>query len=129
MPSQQFSFTLSIDSSDSDLTTTGGKGHNLSILSRDGRVLVPPGFVVTTAAYHHFVNHDGKQLQTEIEIALGQLRKDGESTTTAAASDLEAISATIQAAFRKCRLAKVLQSEIESRLSNLFPNSTQYFAV
>ncbi|MDC0674386.1 phosphoenolpyruvate synthase [Nannocystis radixulma] len=37
-----------------DLSRVGGKGQNLGALARAG-FPVPPGFVVTTAAYHHFV--------------------------------------------------------------------------
>ncbi|MFY0532297.1 PEP/pyruvate-binding domain-containing protein [Nannocystis pusilla] len=37
-----------------DLARVGGKGQNLGALTRAG-FPVPPGFCVTTAAYHHFV--------------------------------------------------------------------------
>ena len=117
----QPAFTLSLDSPYSDLSTTGGKGHNLSILSRDGSSIpVPPGFVVTTAAYHDFVNQDDKLLLKEIETELNQVQKY---------ATLEATSTTIRTAFRKRRLSNALQAEIVDRLASLFPDPTQHVAV
>ena len=45
-----------------DLTLAGGKGANLGELSRAG-FDVPPGFVITTAAYERLFQHDGLQSQ------------------------------------------------------------------
>jgi phosphoenolpyruvate synthase/pyruvate phosphate dikinase len=48
------SFTLSLDSSEITLESAGGKGLNLSRLVVAG-FPVPPGFILTTAAYHAYV--------------------------------------------------------------------------
>src|SRR5215813_12381862 len=42
-----------------DLALAGGKGANLGELTRAG-FPVPPGFCVTTAAYHDFVRESGE---------------------------------------------------------------------
>jgi len=102
--------TLPLDSTESNLATAGGKGHNLSILSRGG-ISVPDGFVVTTSAYRDFVNQNKKNLLTTIE-----------STLSSHADDLDEASAIIQAAFRKQELPTKLQNEIAERLSELDPN-------
>ncbi len=47
-------FVLPLDSSDATLSRVGGKGANLSRLMRAG-FPVPPGFLITTSAYHAFV--------------------------------------------------------------------------
>ena len=56
-------FTLPIDSSEATLAVAGGKGANLSRLTRAG-FPVPPGFLVTTDSYYAFVqaNHLQKQI-------------------------------------------------------------------
>lgn len=56
-------FVLPFDSPDTALTAVGGKGANLSRLARAG-FPVPPGFLITTAAYYAFVqaNHLQKQI-------------------------------------------------------------------
>ena len=45
---------LPLDSSDALLATVGGKGANFSCIARAG-FPVPPGFLITTAAYDAFV--------------------------------------------------------------------------
>ena len=45
---------LPLDSSLATLSTTGGKAQNLAKLAQAG-LPVPPGFIVTTAAYQAFV--------------------------------------------------------------------------
>ena len=87
-------FTLPLDSSESNLNTTGGKGHNLAILSRDGNFPVPPGFVVTVAAYHHYVS-SSPGLLSDIEAALSKLHVNNESPSTGTAK-LEDISDAIK---------------------------------
>lgn len=56
-------FVLSFDTLDATLSVVGGKGANLSRMTRTG-FPVPPGFFVTTEAYHAFVqsNHLQKQI-------------------------------------------------------------------
>ena len=137
MASQQH-YTLPLDSFESNLATTGGKGHNLSILSRagnnrsddDGRVLnIPPGFVVTTAAYYEFVNQGGQSnsLSEEIDTALEKLCDDGGN-----GGDVEVVSEIIRNAFLKRSLPSAVEAEISNRLANLCPTSAQqqrFFAV
>ena len=108
-------FTLPLDSSESNVNTTGGKGHNLAILSRDGNFQVPPGFVVTIAAYHHFVS-SSPGLLSEIEAALSRLHLDAAPSTGTA--KLEEMSDTIRKAFRTKDLPKDLREDIASRLSS-----------
>lgn len=100
---------LPLDSPDSTLTTTGGKGHNLSILLRDGSIPVPNGFCVTVSAYRQFI----KPLQKEIGDLLN------ESDTNSNGSNLEQLSDRIQSVFKKHSLSKELQDEIQSALAKL----------
>ena len=93
-----------LDSPHSDLSTVGGKGHNLSVLSRGG-INVPPGFIVTIDAYFKFLR-DNKHLATLVN----QLTSKHED-------DLEEASALIRAAFQKCSLPKETQAEISKSLS------------
>ncbi len=55
-------FVLPLDSSDATLAVVGGKGANLSHLTRAG-FPVPPGFLITTAAYRAFVQANDLQKQ------------------------------------------------------------------
>ena len=99
--------TLPLDSTESNLATTGGKGHNLSILSRGG-ISVPGGFVVTTSAYHDFINENNKKLLHKIE-----------ETLNSHDDNLEEASAIIQTAFRNQKMSSELRNEIVKRLSEL----------
>lgn len=111
--------TLQLNSEDSNLSTTGGKGHNLSILSR-GDISVPDGFVVTISAYKTFVNQKLSTGLLQSTTLLHQI----ETTLTSQGNedlDLDEASATIQAAFRKQKLSKELQNEISMRLRALDP--------
>mmetsp|Transcript_5168 Transcript_5168/g.7881 ORF Transcript_5168/g.7881 Transcript_5168/m.7881 type:complete len:881 (-) Transcript_5168:436-3078(-) len=101
--------TLPLNAAESNLSLTGGKGHNLSILSRGG-ISVPGGFVVTTSAYHDFVSQNNKKLLTKIE-----------ATLTSHVDDLDEASAIIQAEFRKQKFSTTLRNEIAERLSELDP--------
>ena len=128
-PSADQRFTLPLDSSESNLNTTGGKGHNLAILSRDGGFPVPPGFVVTVSAYHHFLS--SSNLLSDIEAALSKLHLNADNPTTGTA-ELEEISDTIRAAFRKRDVPRDLRDEIADRLSTpaIFPDiDNTYLAV
>lgn len=93
-----------LDSPDSDLSTVGGKGHNLSVLSR-GAINVPPGFIVTIDAYFKFIR-DNKHLATLVN----QLTSKNED-------DLEEASALIRAAIQKCSLSNETQAEVSESLS------------
>ena len=63
-------YALALDAEDATLTIAGGKGTNLSLMSRAG-FPVPPGFLVTTEAYRAFVqaNHLQKQI---VDLASNQ---------------------------------------------------------
>ena len=119
--------TISLDSPSSNQSNAGGKGCNLSILIRCGDIPVPPGFVVTVEAYQNFINQNDEQLLKVIQAALnnGSEQKDNEEGKQK--EDVEDISQTIRSAFRKQRLPEILQAEVNSRLSNLFPNEQQYY--
>jgi len=110
--------TLPLNSTESNLATTGGKGHNLSILSREN-IFVPDGFVVTISAYHAFVNQKNGLLQTTTLLQqIGSTLRSQESDDL----DLDEASAIIQAAFRKQGLSKELRNEISMRLAELDQN-------
>ncbi|KAL9183935.1 hypothetical protein ACHAXT_002021 [Thalassiosira profunda] len=117
---------LPLDSPACTPSNAGGKGANLSLLLRasnsssssKSRIAVPPGFVVTTAAYRRFLAADDGALLTEIEKELVQ-HQTGEE------ADLEAASANIRAAFRQRRLDDALRAEIERQLSALLPNENE----
>lgn len=81
---------LRFDSADATLERAGGKGANLARLTRTG-FPVPPGFIVTTAAYKAFVA--ASDLWAIIAATLSNLRPEDPA-------DLERASAAIRAAFR-----------------------------
>ncbi len=81
---------LRFDSDDATLENVGGKGANLARLARAG-FPVPPGFIVTTAAYKAFV--EASALNATIEAVLSTLRAEDPA-------DLERASTAIRAAFR-----------------------------
>jgi phosphohistidine swiveling domain-containing protein len=78
---------LPLDARDASVVVAGGKGANLARLVRAG-FPVPPGFVVTTAAYHAFVATNG--LGAVIADALGRLPADDPASLEAAAEALRA---------------------------------------
>ncbi len=82
-------YTLSFDSTSATLDIAGGKGANLARLTRAG-LPVPPGFIVTTAAYRVFVA--AHRLGEAIATALA-------GVTATDAAGLENASATIRSAF------------------------------
>jgi pyruvate,water dikinase len=65
-------FILKLDAEALSLANAGGKGANLNRLIRAG-MPVPPGYVISTAAYRHFVA--ANELQAEIE-RISQVGKD-----------------------------------------------------
>ncbi len=93
------------------LANSGGKGVNLARLSRLG-LPVPPGFIVTTAAYDQFVRT--ASLAPLIENAL-------HATDSRDSDSLEAASLVIRAAFSEAapRLSDVLTGEILSAYRGL----------
>ena len=73
-------FVLSFDSPDATLDQVGGKGANLSRMSRAG-FPVPPGFFITTDAYRAFVQNN--HLQKQI-VGLANNEADTSETKSAA---------------------------------------------
>ena len=63
-------FILPLDSSQANLSNSGGKGMNLARLARAG-LPVPGGFLITTEAYREFVT--GNQLGSFIQQTLKQI--------------------------------------------------------
>ncbi|KAL7521683.1 hypothetical protein ACHAWX_006357 [Stephanocyclus meneghinianus] len=118
-------FILSLDSPHSTLVTTGGKGHNLSVLSQNGSFPVPNGFCVTVAAYRDFVASGG--LREEIEGDLSLLNGKGDDDVEGGDKDInvEEISSQIRSAFQKRTLSQSLQSQIATALLNHFPNNNE----
>ncbi len=76
------------ETSASDLPTVGGKAGKLGELVRQG-LPIPPGFVITTAAYQAFV--DATSLKTELPATLASIRPDQPATVEAAAQKLRSL--------------------------------------
>ena len=74
------SFVLPFNSSAATLAIAGGKGANLSRMTRAG-FPVPPGFLITTPAYHAFVQ--ANDLQKQILSLARDKTKTVEETSTA----------------------------------------------
>ena len=74
------------DASCEDVSLSGGKGASLSRMARAG-LPVPPGFVVCTTAFRHFLA--AHQLEGRLHALLGQVDATRER-------DLRAVSATIR---------------------------------
>jgi phosphohistidine swiveling domain-containing protein len=92
-----------------DLETAGGKGANLGELTRAG-LPVPPGFVVTTAAYDAFVAANG--LATAIADAAGRPPDDDPA-------GFESASAEIGALFRAGKLPPEIAEAVEAARADL----------
>lgn len=56
-----------------DVETAGGKGANLGEMTRAG-IPVPPGAVLTVAAYHRFMEHNGIDVSVEPEQIRNAIR-------------------------------------------------------
>ncbi len=95
-------FTLPLLSDTATLENAGGKGASLARLTRLG-LPVPPGFIVTTAAYRLFVqvNDLGKAISASLE---GLVALDG--------AGLDRASASIRLAFSEGRLPKEVEQEV-----------------
>ncbi len=102
-------FILPLSSSAATLAIAGGKGENLSQLTRAG-FPVPAGFVVTTAAYWAFVR--ANDLQPRI-VALA--KKDSEA-------DVGEVSAAIRRLFEGGSIPSRLANEIRQACSALCPD-------
>ena len=95
-------FTLPLLSDTATLENAGGKGASLARLTRLG-LPVPPGFVVTTAAYRLFaqVNNLGKTISASLE---GLVALDG--------AGLDRASAAIRLAFSAGRLPEEIEQAV-----------------
>src|SRR4030095_14627339 len=83
-------FVLPFTSPDTMLTRAGGKGANLAALTRVG-FPVPPGFVVVTDAYQHFV--DANQLAARILTCARGVTPDDPMSLDAAAAQISTLFA------------------------------------
>ncbi len=101
--------TISFTSRAADLETVGGKGANLARLTRTG-FPVPPGFIITTDAYHAFTTEN--RLQDTIVPAVTGLEADDPIR-------LESISSEIRAAFSAGQMPSETESAIRMAYRNL----------
>src|SRR5436305_12158446 len=81
-------YILSFNAADADLATVGGKGANLAELTRAG-FSVPPGFLVTTAAYRAFVA--ANDLNDRILALARQATPDDPVSLESAAAEIHAL--------------------------------------
>ena len=114
--------TIPFNSSSATLSNVGGKGYNLSILSRASTKLpnisVPSGFIITTTAYDNFIKENLHLLQL-IEGVDDHLVASSSTTDDNDIANLESVSSMIQSTFRDCTLSKELRDEIEERLLDI----------
>lgn len=94
-------FILPMDSPITDLQLVGGKGANLSILTRAGYP-VPSGFHITTAAYKAFTEEH--RLNSLINAMFEELTRDPNA--------IELVSKTIRSAFQNDSIPTALAQEI-----------------
>jgi pyruvate,water dikinase len=93
----------------SDLDEAGGKGANLGELSRAG-FPVPPGFVLTTAAYQDFVNANG--------IA-GRILELAALPAGASNDDYDAAAGQIRALFAESTMPEEIAGELRAAYGRL----------
>ncbi|NLP12654.1 pyruvate, phosphate dikinase, partial [bacterium] len=101
------SFIVPLNVSQASISEVGGKGINLSRLIRAG-FPVPPGFVITTAAYHAFVDSN------DLNAAIFALVDDR-------IQSVEEISAAIRLRFEQANIPDNLSSAIVSAYIQHFP--------
>jgi pyruvate,water dikinase len=99
---------LPLDADDASLAVAGGKGANLARLARAG-FPVPPGFVVTTAAYHAFVAANG----------LGEMLADAARTPADDPAALAAASDRVQARFAAGAVPRELAGAVRAAYAAL----------
>lgn len=92
-----------------DLLTAGGKGSNLGELSRSG-FDVPPGFIITTAAYDRSLQEN--EVQSDIDSLLGSLDNDSSSSVSA-------VSKRIRELFETITIPRDIRDEILRNYSKL----------
>ncbi len=97
-------YLLTFDTDQADLSSAGGKGLNLCLLTRAG-FPVPPGFILSTAAYDDYVR--GNQLDQVISHALQNLAVENPNA-------LEEASRTIRDRFAAGRLSEEITRSIQT---------------
>jgi pyruvate,water dikinase len=85
-----------------DTTVAGGKGANLGEMTRAG-LPVPPGFVLTAAAYRAFIDEAG--LQAEIDRQIAQVDVDNSAS-------LEGAAQSIQSRIRAAEMPATVRAEL-----------------
>jgi len=102
---------LPFTSTEATLARVGGKGANLAVLTRAGFV-VPPGFLITTAAYQAFV--EANNLAAQI-MALARAGAPDDPTT------LDQTSARIRGLFEQGRMPNDVAEPIVAAYRTLAP--------
>ena len=100
---------LPFHSAEATLEAAGGKGMNLARLTRSG-FAVPPGFVISTAAYREFVNTN-RWLPAILSGVAGLSVEE--------ASALERTSAQIRVAFAAGKMPEELEASIRAAYADL----------
>jgi pyruvate,water dikinase len=93
-----------------DIDIAGGKGANLGELVAAG-FNVPPGFVLTTAAYDYFL--DASKISERIKDTLAKVNPDSEPS-------LQEASVSIRAMFEEVEIPEDLREQILSQYKALF---------
>ncbi|MBI3915044.1 MAG: phosphoenolpyruvate synthase, partial [Chloroflexi bacterium] len=96
-------FILPFNSLQATLHRVGGKGANLSELTRAG-FNVPPGFLITTDAYRAFVSENGLQAKILALVA---------ATTLDDPASLDSASEKIRALFDQAAIPNSISAEIQ----------------
>ena len=106
-------FVLSFQSTDANLQAAGGKGMNLGILTRAG-FPVPPGSIVSTAAYRAFIAEN--RLENDILRLIHDLRPED-------IQGIEATSREIQGRFNQAVIPNAITEEIRAAYRALDPGT------
>ncbi|MDY0351373.1 MAG: PEP/pyruvate-binding domain-containing protein [Desulfobulbaceae bacterium] len=100
-------FILPLDTSYADDGQTGGKGLHLSILKHELDLPVPEGFIVSTSAFHNFMEENN--LRPLINDLLSRVDIDSEESLSQAAGQLMGL---INGAELPYRLARDMQNSV-----------------
>ena len=87
----------------------GGKAHTLGRMLREADLPGPRGFVITTRAFHLFLQHNG--LRHRLDELLAQVQLDG-------GERLEELSKEMRAIILESEVPPEVQEEITQRLAN-----------
>ena len=100
-----------------DIPIVGGKGANLGELTNAG-FPVPEAFVLTTAAYDHFMQSGG--IMDKVNAILKGIDRSSDDNLAAASDEIRAM-------FEECEIPEDLKKEILSRYKILFPKGKKGF--